>query len=78
MASHYSKPDHILDKDDVFLDHGGSGAIFNTLSAMLNPGDNFLAPSPGFTLFYTVSLNLGVECRLYNLKPHQNWEADTE
>jgi tyrosine aminotransferase len=48
------------------------------MSVLMDHGDNFLTPSPGFSLYITVAQNRGFEARVYNCLPEQDWEADLE
>lgn len=52
---------------DVILTSGCSQAIDLAISALCNPGDNILAPCPGFSLYKTVAVSMGIEVKLYNL-----------
>jgi tyrosine aminotransferase len=65
-----------LGADDVVLASGCSGALELVMSALGNPGDNFLVPTPGFSLYLTICGNKGFESRGYNLVPEREWEVD--
>lgn len=34
---------------------------------LANPGQNILVPRPGFSLYKTLALSMGIEVKLYNL-----------
>jgi len=43
---------------------------------LANPGDNFLAPSPGFPLSNTMASNMGINVKHYSLVEERDWEID--
>lgn len=42
-------------KDEVFITHGGTGALYAVLSAYLSPGDEVLLPDPMLSIFMQVA-----------------------
>lgn len=52
---------------DVILTSGCSQAIELAISVLCNPGDNILVPCPGFSLYKTLAVSMGIEVKLYNL-----------
>ncbi|XP_077371646.1 tyrosine aminotransferase isoform X2 [Festucalex cinctus] len=78
VAKFYSCPEAPLEAEDVILTSGCSQAIDLAISVLCNPGDNILAPRPGFPLYKTLALSLGIEVRLYNLLPEKSWEVDLQ
>lgn len=52
---------------DVILTSGCSQAIELALAVLANPGQNILVPRPGFSLYKTLALSMGVEVKFYNL-----------
>lgn len=52
---------------DVILASGCSQAIDLAISVLCNPGDNILVPCPGFSLYKTLAVSMGIEVKLYNL-----------
>ena len=52
---------------DVILTSGCSQAIELALAVLANPGQNILVPRPGFSLYKTLALSMGIEVKLYNL-----------
>lgn len=52
---------------DVILTSGCSQAIDLAISVLCNPGDNILVPCPGFPLYKTLAVSMGIEVKLYNL-----------
>nr|AHM92281.1 tyrosine aminotransferase [Eonycteris spelaea] len=78
VASYYHHPKAPLEAKDVILTCGCSQAIELCLTVLANPGQNILAPRPGFSPYRTLAESLGVEVKLYNLLPEKYWEIDLE
>ncbi|XP_049580526.1 tyrosine aminotransferase isoform X3 [Syngnathus scovelli] len=78
LANFYSCPEASIEAEDVILTSGCSQAIDLAISGLCNPGDNILVPRPGFSLYKTLALSLGIEVRLYNLLPENSWEVDLQ
>ena len=78
IAREFSYHNIQLKFSDVIMDVGCTGAMNTALHAFLDPGDNILIPSPGFPLYKTMAMNMGAEVIMYNLQPHNGWEADLE
>ncbi|XP_073440924.1 tyrosine aminotransferase [Dendrobates tinctorius] len=76
IAKYYTCPEAPLEAKDVILTSGCSQAIELALAVLANPGQNILVPRPGFSLYKTLALSLGVEVKLYNLMPEKSWEID--
>uniref|UniRef100_A0A8D2M6P5 Tyrosine aminotransferase n=1 Tax=Zonotrichia albicollis TaxID=44394 RepID=A0A8D2M6P5_ZONAL len=78
VAAYYNCPEAPLKAQDVILTSGCSQAIELALAVLANPGQNILVPRPGFSLYKTLALSLGIEVKLYNLLPEKAWEIDLE
>ncbi|XP_025048015.1 tyrosine aminotransferase isoform X2 [Alligator sinensis] len=76
IAASYSCPEAPLKAQDVILTSGCSQAIELALAVLANPGQNILVPRPGFSLYKTLALSLGIEVKFYNLLPEKSWEID--
>ncbi|GAB0195342.1 tyrosine aminotransferase [Grus japonensis] len=76
VAAYYSCPEAPLEAQDVILTSGCSQAIELALAVLANPGQNILVPRPGFSLYKTLALSMGIEVKLYNLLPEKAWEID--
>lgn len=63
---------------DVFVTTGASEAIELSLSALLNPGENFLMPTPGYPLYTAVQSKLELEPNPYYLSEENGWQPDIE
>jgi len=62
--------------EDVMITAGASEAIELTLTAMLDPGDSLLLPSPGYPLYNAVAAKLQVEVIPYHLDEARGWSVD--
>jgi alanine-synthesizing transaminase len=67
--------DNIL---DIFITTGGSEAIELCLTALLNPGDNFLMPTHGYPLYTAVESKIEAAPNPYYLDEKNNWQPDVE
>ncbi|KAF7492765.1 Tyrosine aminotransferase [Sarcoptes scabiei] len=63
---------------DIILTSGCSHALDMAMSVLAVPGCNMLVPRPGFPLYKTLSAQLEIEIRYYDLMPEQNWQIDLE
>ncbi|CAB1323422.1 unnamed protein product [Coregonus sp. 'balchen'] len=78
VANFYSCPEAPLESEDVLLTSGCSQAIDLAITVLCNPGDNILIPCPGFSLYKTLAVSLGIQVKLYNLLPEKSWEIDLQ
>ncbi|XP_023682846.1 tyrosine aminotransferase [Paramormyrops kingsleyae] len=76
VASFYSCPEAPLEAKDVILTSGCSQAIELAINVLCNPGQNILVPCPGFSLYKTLAVSLGIDVKHYNLLPERSWEID--
>jgi alanine-synthesizing transaminase len=60
----------------ISVNSGASEAIELALTALANPGDNVLTPSPGYPLYTAVLAKLEVENRPYYLDEDNDWQPD--
>lgn len=61
---------------DVFITTGASEAIDICLTALLNPGENVLIPSPGYPLYSAIINKLSGHPRPYFLNESDGWQPD--
>jgi len=66
----------ITSVQDVFVTSGVSETVDICLSALLNPGDNLLTPSPDYPLYSAVLVKLGIELNTYALNEDDGWQPD--
>ncbi|MFA5510976.1 MAG: aminotransferase class I/II-fold pyridoxal phosphate-dependent enzyme [Candidatus Kapaibacterium sp.] len=63
---------------DVFVTTGASEAIELCLTALLNRGENFLMPTPGYPLYTAVQSKLELEPNPYYLDEKDGWQPDID
>lgn len=78
IAEYFTHPVAPLVADDVILTSGCSHALELCISVLASPGQNILVPKPGFPLYCTLAMTLGIHVKHYNLLPDQSWECDIE
>ena len=69
---------HIRNIVGTFTGNGASECIDLALTALVNPGDNVLLPSPTYPLYVSILMRLGVEARYYRLDETRDWQPDFE
>lgn len=62
----------------VFISQGVSEAVDLCLSALVNPGENVLTPSPEYPLYSAVLAKLGAQPNSYALDEGCGWEPDLD
>jgi alanine-synthesizing transaminase len=61
---------------DVFVTSGVSEAVDVCLSALINPGEHILTPSPDYPLYSAALSKLGIPITTYDLNEHDGWQPD--
>ena len=61
---------------DVFVTSGASEAVDVCLTALVNPGENILTPSPDYPLYSAVLCKLGIPVVAYDLNEDDAWQPD--
>src|ERR1700675_1654768 len=61
---------------DVFVTSGASEAVDVSLTALVNPGEHILTPSPDYPLYSAVLCKLGIAVTPYNLNEDDGWQPD--
>jgi tyrosine aminotransferase len=64
--------------ETVILGSGASQAIVMAITALCNPGDNLILPSPCFSLYSTICDSYGIKVKYYKCSPETNWECDLD
>ena len=64
--------------DDIIITFGASEAADLVCTAMLNPGDEVLCPSPGYPLYNAIIAKLNARQVNYRLDPKNNWHPDPD
>ncbi|HLC45603.1 MAG TPA: aminotransferase class I/II-fold pyridoxal phosphate-dependent enzyme [archaeon] len=62
--------------EDVLLGYGASEGIWFALTALLNPGENVLTPSPGYPQYTSLINLLGAKPNEYPCLESEDWEPD--
>lgn len=60
----------------IFVCYGSGEAIDSCLTALVNPGDNVLTPSPEYPLYGAVLAKLGATPNAYDLDESNGWQPD--
>lgn len=63
---------------DTFITTGAAEAIEVSLTALMNSGENFLTPSPGYPLYTAIESKLECEHNPYYLDESNGWQPDTD
>ncbi|MBV8052620.1 MAG: aminotransferase class I/II-fold pyridoxal phosphate-dependent enzyme [Acidobacteriaceae bacterium] len=61
---------------DVFVTSGVSETVDLCLTALLNPGEDLLTPSPDYPLYSAVLARLGLKLNTYDLNEDDGWQPD--
>ena len=61
---------------DVFVTSGASEAVDLSLTALVNPGEHILTPSPDYPLYSAVLCKLGIPVTPYDLNEDDGWQPD--
>src|SRR5664279_4631397 len=64
------------DIQSIFIGYGSGEVIDSCLTALLNPGDNVLTPSPQYPLYGAIMAKLDCPANAYDLDEHNGWEPD--
>mmetsp|Transcript_8370 Transcript_8370/g.16609 ORF Transcript_8370/g.16609 Transcript_8370/m.16609 type:complete len:405 (+) Transcript_8370:8921-10135(+) len=78
LAKIASVPDCELTADDVFIEYGCSGVMYNVFKLFCNPGDGVLLSNFGFPVASFMARGLGLDIRFYDLVHDGDWEPDFE
>ena len=60
----------------IFIGFGSGEVIDSCLTALLNPGDNVLTPSPEYPLYGAIMAKLDCPANPYNLDEDNGWQPD--
>jgi len=61
---------------DVFVTSGVSETVDQCLTALLNPGDDLLTPSPDYPLYSAVLAKMGLKLNTYDLNEADGWQPE--
>jgi alanine-synthesizing transaminase len=63
---------------DAFVTSGVSETVDVCLTALLNPGEDLLTPSPDYPLYSAVLAKLGIGLNAYDLNEDDGWQPDLD
>ncbi len=66
------------DIQSIFIGYGSGEVIDSCLTALLNPGDNVLTPSPEYPLYGAILAKLDCPMNAYDLDENNGWQPDVE
>ena len=78
VAADYTAHGVPTSPDRVLITAGTSEGIELTLSALVDPGDEVLVPSPTYPLYTAVLAKIGATPRFYRTDPDRDWMPDLE
>lgn len=61
---------------EVFVTSGVSETVDLCLTALLNPGEDILTPSPDYPLYSAVLCKLGIQLNAYDLNEEDGWQPE--
>jgi alanine-synthesizing transaminase len=73
---HQAESSGFKDIQSIFVGYGSGEVIDSGLTALLNPGDNVLTPSPEYPLYGAVLAKLDAVPNAYDLDESNGWEPD--
>ena len=68
----------ITSVQDVFVTNGAGEAVDVCLTALLNPGENVLTPSPDYPLYTAVLCKTSAELNTYYLNEEDGWQPELD
>ena len=75
---HHAEANGFKDIQSIFVGYGSGEVIDSCLTALVNPGENVLTPSPEYPLYSAVLAKLGATLNAYDLDESNGWEPDIE
>lgn len=75
---HEAERNGFKDVQSVFVGIGSGEVIDSCLTALVNPGDNVLTPSPEYPLYGAVLAKLDAVPNTYDLDEKNDWQPDME
>lgn len=73
---HHAERNGFREIQSVFVGIGSGEVIDTCLTALLNPGDNVLTPSPEYPLYGAIMAKLDCPANPYDLDEDNGWEPD--
>ncbi len=73
---HEAERNGFREVQSIFVGYGSGEVIDSCLTALLNPGDNVLTPSPEYPLYGAVMAKLDCPVNAYDLDEDNGWQPD--
>ncbi len=73
---HHAEANGFKDIQSIFVGYGSGEVIDSCLTALVNPGENVLTPSPEYPLYGAVLAKLHAVPNAYDLDESNGWEPD--
>lgn len=67
-----------VEPDNIAITMGGTGALFSSFVATVNPGDEVLIPDPCWPHYYMQLASVGATPVSYPLDPRHDWQPDLD
>ncbi len=64
--------------DDVLISTGVSEGVEMALASLVNPGENFLTPSPGYPVYTAIASKIDSVLNQYKTNEENGWQPDIE
>jgi alanine-synthesizing transaminase len=64
--------------DDVLISTGVSEGVEMALASLVNPGENFLTPSPGYPVYTAIASKIDAVLNQYRTDETNGWQPDIE
>lgn len=77
-AYHLGKGITELTPDDIFIGNGVSEVVSMVMTALLNPGDEILIPSPSYSLWTNMAYITEAKPTFYRCDEQSNWYPDLD
>src|SRR3989338_1947436 len=78
VQRYYAGQGAVVDPENILLTSGSSESFFHLFRLLTEPGDNILAPHPGYPLFDEIAKMARIELRHYPLLENWEWSIDLE
>lgn len=78
IAREWERHGVAVSPNDVMVTAGASEALELCLTALLDPGDGLLLPSPGYPLYNAIAAKLSAEVIPYHLDEAHGWSIDVD
>ena len=73
---HEAERNGFREVQSIFVGYGSGEVIDSCLTALLNPGDNVLTPSPEYPLYGAIMAKLDCPVNAYDLDEDNGWQPD--